>query len=108
MDLTHFHPDTPEIVRRVLEAARTRGTRIRVHYGSMKTGRDWMDEYDVAGKVGRSMGPQKVPIFIHNSRSMGGPAILTSCIVRVRYANKKEGGDLYRHPKYHVDDSKSA
>ena len=75
--------------------------RVRLHYGDTDTGRDWMDRYDVTGRIGRSMGPVKVPLVIANCRSMGGPAILENCIVRIRHANKKNGGDLYRHPKYH-------
>lgn len=99
-DATHYHADTTEEVRRVLESARINGTRIRVHYGDTGTGRDWGDLYDVTGKLGRSMGPMKVPILLHDARSMGGGAILDHCIVRVRHANRSAGGDLYRHPSY--------
>ena len=98
---TYFHPETPQEIREILETARRKGTRIRVHYGDTVTGRDWEERYDVAGRVGRSMGPCKVPILLHNRRSMGGGAMLDHCIVRIRFANAREGGDLYRHPKYH-------
>lgn len=97
---THFHPDCPIEVQEVLERARLNHMRIRVHYGDMNTGRDWMDQYNVTGRVGRSMGPKKVPILLHNSRSIGGVSILTNCVIRIRHANKTEGGDLYCHPKY--------
>lgn len=102
---TSYHPLTPEAVKRLLEYSRLGKLRIRVHYGDTETGLDWGDTYDVTGIVGRSMGPVKVPILLHNRRSRGGGAMLDHCIVRIRHANKrdsKDGGDLYRHPKYHI------
>lgn len=100
---TSHHSDTPAEVVRVLEEVRRSCARIRVHYGDTTTGRDWMDVYDVTGCVSRSTGPIKVPILLHNRRSLGGTPMLDHCIVRIRYANRREGGDLYRHPKYHED-----
>lgn len=102
------YPDvTPWAVIDVLEAARASGQRIRVHYGDSNTGQDWGDIHDVRGTVGRSMGPVKVPLLIANSRSMGGGAILTGAIVRIR-TTRKPRRDLYRHPSYtppKLDDS---
>ncbi len=100
MSDTHFHPNCPESIRNILERARKSQTRICVYYGDTGTGREWGDVE--TGRVGRSMGPQKIPIMLYNRRSIGGSGILTSCIVRIAYANKKEGGDLYRHPKYEI------
>lgn len=100
---TSYDPRTPHEVAVVLETARARGFRIRVHYGDTETGRDWMDRYHVTGRVGRSCGPVKIPVLVHNKSSMGGPGILDHCIVRIRHANRKDGGDLYRHPDYHLD-----
>ena len=97
MSDTHFHPDCPQIVRDILERARKSQTRISVYYGSMGTGREWGDIE--TGRVGRSTGPKKVLLIVYNKRSIGGSAILTSSIVRITHANKKEGGDLYCHPK---------
>lgn len=100
---TFYHLDTPDDLVYTLERLRTNGTRIRLHYGDVQTGKDWMDVYDVAGKLSRSMGPVKIPILIHNARSMGGGGILDNCIVRIRYANKRQGRDIYKHPLYHED-----
>ena len=102
---TSYHASTPQAVIDVLERARLHHTRIRIHYGDTETGRDWMDVYDVEGTLGRSMGPTKVPLLLTSARSMGGAALLDHCIIRIRYANRKQGGDLYRHPLYHVDQS---
>lgn len=75
-------------------------SRIRVHYGDTETGRDWGDVYDVSGYVGRSTGPQPIFLLVHNSRSVSGGSILVDSIVRIRYANRKNGGDIYRHSNY--------
>lgn len=101
-DKTEYHKETPQNIRDVLETIRSRSYRIRLYYGDVKTGQDWGDIYDVTGTIGRSMGPCKAPILIHNITSFGGGAILDHCIVRIRFANRKNGGDLYRHPKFHA------
>lgn len=95
---TYFEPGTPLEVRRVLEQYIANGKRIRLFYGDATTGIDWLEEYDVIGRVGRSMGPLRVPLLIPTSRSYGGPAILTSCIVRLIDVESRR--ELYRHPTY--------
>lgn len=109
-----------------LDWAESTRTRVRVHYGYATpaarghamardsradvdvpaVGQDWGEVYDVSGRIGRSMGtpgrPEtRIRIMVANASSDGGGAILSpDCIVRVRYANRAEGGDLYRHPDY--------
>ena len=102
VDGTHYHQETPTAIVDVLERVRNSGQRIRLHYGDTETGRDWGDVHDVTGRIGRSMGPVKVPILLYNARSMGGGAILDHCIVRIRPAgnDRGAGADLYRHPNY--------
>jgi hypothetical protein len=95
---TWFDARTPKKVQRVLESARKSGDRIRVFCGDTKTGRDWMEEYDTVGRVGRSMGPMKSPLLIADGEC-GGPALLTHCIVRI--INVTTGEECYRHKKYH-------
>lgn len=94
---TYYHAETSADVVRVLEHARNSRTRIRIHFGDTVSGRDWLDEWDVTGTIGRSMGPVKIPLMIASRRSTGGPGILDHCIVRIR----TKGRDLYRHPNYH-------
>lgn len=97
---TWYSPDTPARVREVLESARKNGTRLRLFYGDDVTGRDWMEEFDVVGTIGRSTGAMKVPLIITRECRHGGPAILDDRIVRIiRTADKRE---LYRHPQYHL------
>jgi hypothetical protein len=93
----YYHVDTPDGVVAALERARASGRRIRVYYGDAKTGRDWLEEHDVEGRVGNSTGPLKVPLLIFNRRCHGGGAILDHCIVKVAWAT---GGVLYQHSAY--------
>ena len=99
---TFYNKDTDYNMVKILESIRERGTRVRFHWGDTKTGLDWGDVYDVAGTLSRSMGPVKIPILINNIRSFGGGGILDSCIVKITYSNKKQGGTIYQHPGYHT------
>ena len=106
---TSYHVDTPKKVIDVLEKARlsrecaseSMPYRLRIYLGDTKTGRDWEEIYDVTGYIGRSTGTIKIPLLVHNSRSTGGPGMLDHCIVKIRHANKRTGGVLYQHSKYH-------
>jgi len=95
---TSYNVKTPVGVVKVLEMERTSGGRITIDLGDTKTGRSWEEHYDISGYVGRSMGPQKVPILLYNSRSLGGGEILTSNIVAIYISRGKKL--LYSHPTY--------
>lgn len=99
---TWFSPDTPQRVQEVLENARLNDIRLRLFYGDDVTGRDWLEENDVVGCIGRSTGTMKVPLLLDNRRSCGGPAILDNRIVRIISTSDKR--ELYRHPQYHQAD----
>lgn len=93
---THYHADTPQKVKDILENAIHTGRRLRLFLGDTKTGRDWCEEHDNIGYIGRSGGTERVPILLNNSRSRGGGHILDHCIIKIT-----EGGRvLYQHPKY--------
>jgi hypothetical protein len=96
---TWFSYDTPTAVRKVLEDYRMSGKPIRVFYGDTETGRCWMEENDVLGRVGRSNGKMQVPLIISKNES-GGPAILDRCIVRIIDAETR--AEVYRHKTYHL------
>jgi hypothetical protein len=90
---------TPAAVIRTLEDARNKHCRLRLHYGDTDTGRDWGETNDVTGYIRNSMGPLKIPILVHNARSMGGGAILDHCIVKIT-TTQSPRRTLYQHPHY--------
>ena len=96
---TSYNVETDDKVIRVLEGARVTKKRLRIFLGDTDTGRDWMEENDTIGYIGRSSGSCKIPLLVKTSHSMGGGAILTHRIVRITEA--LGGRELYRHPKYY-------
>jgi hypothetical protein len=95
---TCYHAETPEEVVKILEHARQTRQRIRLFYGDRETGKDWNEEHDTAGTIGRSTGTVKIPLLINNTRSTGGPGLLDHCIIKIT----AEGRTLYQHPNYHT------
>jgi hypothetical protein len=93
---TWFTPGTDPKVMKLLEQFRDDNRLIRIFLGDPKTGRDWCEENDVVGRIGRSTGSQKVPLLLAEEENWGG-AILTDCVLRIMDANDRE---LYRHPLY--------
>jgi hypothetical protein len=81
---TAYHIETPARVCEILENARTSNQRIQIYYGDAATGKNWNEENDTRGTIGRSGGSVKVPLLIATSRSHGGGAILDHCIVKIR------------------------
>lgn len=96
---TYFDVRTTIEVINVLEKARLNRTRLHISLGDVATGRDWLDEFECFGFIGRSVGPTKVPLILPLNRSIGGGAILDHCIVRIRHSSG--GKVLWEHPSYH-------
>ena len=108
---TYYHSETPAALIVLLEKHRTCGDTVRLHYGDAD-GRDWLEENDVRGTLGRSMGPCKVPILIEQGKR-GGPQLiddrivrlrvcLNDHIVRVRVCLTGREKEVYRHPAYNI------
>lgn len=106
---TWFKDATPKAVCRILESYRKSGAHIRVFVGDKATGRDWMEECDVMGRIGRSTGIFKIPLLIQKGEC-GGPGLLDDCIVKLMDVETRKV--LWQHPQYHlaamqiVDDAK--
>jgi hypothetical protein len=94
---TFYHASTPVAVIRVLEAARADGKTIRIHVGDVNTGRDWLEEHDVKGTVGRSTGSIKIPLLIEKGEH-GGSGLFDHCIVKI--LSVASGRTLYVNPNY--------
>ena len=101
MAQTYFDPATDPKAARVLERCRRDGRTVRLMLGDTGTGRCWLSEFDVVGRIGRSTGTLKVPLLIEGNAS-GGAAILTSHVLRI--VDWTSGRDLYRHPAYRTPD----
>ena len=95
---TSYHSDTDDKVIQILEDSRINRKRIRIFYGDVETGRDWMEVYDTIGIIGRSCGDVKIPLLIKTKHSAGGGAILDNCIVKITVDKQV----VYQHPKYYL------
>ena len=95
---TAYRKDTPEDVIKILEFAMKNKERIRLFYGDTKTGKDWLQNFNTTGTIGRSTGQTKIPLLINNSRSQGGYAVLDNCIVKITIDKRT----VYQNPKYHL------
>lgn len=98
---THYHEETPKQVITILERYRVAKDlgRLRMYYGDAQTGKAWGDVEE--GYIGRSMGRVKIPLVVHNTRSLGGAGLLDHCIVRIETARGKRV--LYSHTTFHED-----
>lgn len=92
---TSYDVRTNDKIINVLEKCRRNGTRIILDYGDTETGESWNEVYDITGRLGRSTGNVKIPILLHNSRSIGGGAILDHCIIGIK--ESKGGKVLYSY-----------
>jgi hypothetical protein len=95
-----FSTNTPQGVRNAILNARQFDRRIRIYYGDTLTGKPWLEENNITGKIGRSTGPEKIPLLINNSRSLGGGAILDHCIVAIQTTDDKRF--VYRHVDFEL------
>jgi hypothetical protein len=93
----YLDSETPQQIKNILEDNLHTKNRVRLFFGDKNTGKDWEEEYDTIGYIGRSTGTNKIPLLINNSRSMGGMAISTTSIVKVTV----NGYTAYQHPNYH-------
>jgi len=107
----YFNPATPLKVMDILnnlyqEKLQGHETRVRVYYGDIDTGEVWLEEHDVLGVIGRSTGPQRIPLLVHNSRAHGGGGLLTHCILGVQCTKSKRWiykADNFKMPPLNIE-----
>ena len=93
-----LHDGTNGLVAAALYSAYQRKVRVRIWYGSIETGHAWLEELEVTGQIGLSMGPIRIPILLSNSRSIGGGGVLDHCIVKIQETKSKRV--LYEHDTF--------
>jgi hypothetical protein len=98
---TYFDPGTDPKAARALETCRRDGRKVRLMLGDTATGRCWLEEHDVVGRIGRSSGTLKVPLLIEPGAD-GGTAILTNCLLCI--VEWDTGRDIFRHPAFRLPD----
>lgn len=82
----YYHEDTPNKLIELIDRFYHNHQRVSLYYGDTKTGKEWGDVE--TGRIGRTTGTIKIPIIIHNARSLGGSAILTNRIVKITTTTK--------------------
>lgn len=75
--------------------------RYRIWYGDKDTGRSWNETYDVTGEIGRTGGHFKIPILLHDRRSIGGGAILLGSVIRIDDTATRQ--TIWKHENFHVE-----
>lgn len=95
---TFYHYRTSPEVRRVIDEL-LRGSiarKVRVWIGDVGTGVPWLEEHDVLGWFGRSLGPLRVPLLISSRGDGGGVAVLDHCILRIARVTSQSAQVLYQ------------
>ena len=98
---TYFDPGTDAEAAKILESCRSGERRVRLILGDTHSGEPWLEEHDVVGRIGRSLGPLRVPLLIEPGKH-GGSAILCACLLAI--VDWTSGDFLYRHGAYREAD----
>ena len=93
---TFYSTSTPNELIEVLERISKGRMRCKFYYGDIETGRDYAEESDKIGTIGRSTGEIKIPLFIATPRSRGGGQLFEN-IVMIKDINRRI---IYKNPKY--------
>jgi hypothetical protein len=98
-----FHEETPAVVRESLMWAYEHEYRVRLFYGDVQTGKSWMDENDMMGRVGKSTGIKPIPLLVVHAADWGGGSIPDHCIIRLdRQMDDGSWTTEYQHPRFHI------
>lgn len=97
LDETWHDPDASHKVCKIIDRCIKNGTRVRLFYGDTDSGRDWREENDVLGTIGRTLGPFKSPILIPKGKN-GGTMVLERHLVKIMDADSRH--TLWAHERY--------
>lgn len=90
---TVYQLETPAALIQELEKLIRTRARVIITYGDPKTGKVW--ELN-RGMIGRSTGEKPIPLLVKTKRSLGGEALLDSCILKL--VDVKSKAILYDAP----------
>lgn len=93
-----YSTQTPSVVVSIIESLFHSRERIVFDFGDIKTGQSWGEVNDISGRIGRSTGVIKIPLLVHNRKSLGGGALSDNCIVRILESKGKKV--IYSHQNY--------
>jgi hypothetical protein len=93
-----FLTDVPKAAAIALATVYQTGRRVRIFVGDLETGTQWLEDWHVIGRIGRSAGNVKIPLLINNRRSHGGDPL--NNVIRV--VDVTSGQDLYRAENYRL------
>lgn len=86
----YFREGTPlKTCDKLIELYQTK-ERVIFDFGNLETGESWGEVYDIYGTIGKSTGIKPILLLINNSRSLGGGAILTNCILTIKTSKGKK------------------
>lgn len=94
---TWHHPAALPEVCKIIDRCIKNDTHVRLFYGDTETGRDWGEENDVLGTIGRTTGPLKTPILVPKGEC-SGTTILEHCLVKIMDADTRRV--LWTHERY--------
>jgi hypothetical protein len=77
VDGTYYHPSVDPVLIRVLEQARRDRVRLAITFS-------WSEDGPSRGYISRGTGQVKVPLLVHNVRSMGGDCLIAESVLEVR------------------------
>lgn len=73
------------------------GDRVRIFYGDVDTGEQWMEDHDVSGYVEPAYF-LRMPVLAYSKRSVSTTPIMQNCLVRI--IRTKDGKELWRAANY--------
>ncbi len=85
----YFHEGTPLNLCDKLIELRNSKTRVVFDFGDTATKKSWGEVYDISGYIGKSTGIKPILILLHNSRSIGGGALMTDRVLSIKTSKGK-------------------